>query len=29
VHELLVQHPNAHARRCRICPVEPHLPDWD
>src|SRR5262245_34467528 len=29
IHELLAQHPDAHARRCRSCAVDAHLPDWD
>ena len=26
---LCAQHANAHARRCRNCGVETHVPEWD
>jgi hypothetical protein len=27
--ELQAKHRDAHARRCRICGVQPNLPEWD
>jgi len=27
--KLRAQHPDAYARRCRMCGVEAHLPEWD
>ena len=29
VRRLSAQHPNAYARRCGVCNVPPHTPDWD
>src|SRR5262245_43916376 len=29
IHVLRATHPDAHSRRCRLCGVGPHLPDWD
>jgi hypothetical protein len=29
VRALRAEHPQAYPRRCRVCDVESHLPDWD
>jgi hypothetical protein len=29
VQQLHIQHPNAYARRCTLCGVDAHLPEWD